>query len=204
MSHVLEDQQVNKVAKLSGTDKTKRNNKGPNSKFTFTVNQQHVGFYWLMEFGLLPAMFKSLKLGNNTSALTLLVYWSAYVDIKLSDNSDTCCLAICWSIWCPCAGSCSYGSSPGPPLAVAWSCGRARGKTGKGPTPAVPSGRGPCTQTPGKRPLNAIRRLNKLNIWICYSRSKAVLGESHGGTFLYSQHRGKLLLGPNDCVAAYI
>lgn len=40
MSDVLENQQVNKVAELSGPD----NNKGPNSKFTFTVNQRHVGF----------------------------------------------------------------------------------------------------------------------------------------------------------------
>lgn len=65
----------------------------------------------------------------------------------------TCCWAGCWSIWCLCEGSCSYGSSPDPPWAGAWSCGCARGRTGPGPTPANPSGHGPCTQTPGKRHL---------------------------------------------------
>lgn len=66
----------------------------------------------------------------------------------------TCCWAECWSIWCLCAGSCSCGSSPGLPSAGAWSCGCAHGRTGPGLTPAGPSGRGPCTQTPGRKHLN--------------------------------------------------
>lgn len=40
MSHVLGDQQVNKVAKMSRTDRTAGSNKGPNSKFTFTVGHK--------------------------------------------------------------------------------------------------------------------------------------------------------------------
>lgn len=116
---------------------------------------------WIIKKKCISSLY-SRSLGNDTriycrgftkAELPLLVNSSAYVDIKIPVNSNTCCLAVCWSIWCPCAGSCSYGSSPDPPLAGAWSCGRARGKTGRGPTPAVPSGRGPCTQTPGKRHL---------------------------------------------------
>lgn len=70
----------------------------------------------------------------------------------------TCCWAVCWSIWCLCEGSCSCGSSPGPPSAGAWSCGRAHGRTGPGLTPAGPSGRGPCTQIPGKKHLKTEER----------------------------------------------
>lgn len=40
MSHVVEDQQVNKVDQLSGTDRTGGSNKGLNFKFPFTVGHK--------------------------------------------------------------------------------------------------------------------------------------------------------------------
>ncbi len=65
----------------------------------------------------------------------------------------TCYWAGCWSTWCPCAGSSSCGSNPVLPAAASWKTWCGSRWSAQGLTPAGPSDRGPCTQTPGKTPL---------------------------------------------------